>query len=274
MRNYRKTMKKKGGNIVYKCPNPKNKKDCIHRYLQETNITLINISLDGNCFFNSISTYFKLNNKDVSPMELRNQVVTYMEQHRQDYIPFFIVSSENPSVIKATMTRQLNQLKKSGSWNNQLADFIPQEAPKALNINIKLHEISEDGTTISVHILRDDTKSLNTTNTYPTINILRVNKNHYELLLPETSVNNAPYVNNDPHNISSNNSEPNINKPFTNNELKEIQEQFKINTQKNNKNRNEKIRKYYMKRKERNTRKKENNLIKEYERLLNLGVFN
>jgi hypothetical protein len=41
--------------------------------------------------------------------------------------------------------------------------------------------------------------------------------------------------------------------------------------------RNKKIKEYYMKRKEkntRNTRKKENNLLKEYNRLVNLGVFN
>lgn len=292
--------RKRGGNIVYRCPKPGNKNNCIKSYLEVEDIKLTHIPPDGDCFFNSIATYFKSKGINVTHMHLREKVIEYMEAHREEYIPFFIVESNKPSIIKATMTRQFNQLKKSGAWNNQLADFIPQEAPKALDINIRLHEINDAGTSISVHILRDDNKNLNTTERYPTIDVLRINRNHYELLTPMRSVNesSSKIHTNKTKTIAKAETRKNRIPSLTQNEINAFEKQFRnIQIQQNEeyarkianqiakeenakkKEREEKIRLYAMKKEERNaeTKKKANNaerLIKEYERLLESGAFN
>lgn len=307
MQNYRKT-RKRGGHIVYRCPIKSKPKDCIERYLHEANIELIHIKPDGNCFFNSLSTYFKLNGITISPMELRQRVVSYMEEHREEYEPFFIVESEKPAVKRATMTRQFTQLKKSGSWNSQLADFIPQEAPKALDINILLYEVSESGETISTNLLRDDTKPMRITERYPTIHVLRINRNHYELLRPIKRENNL-LNESESKTKTKTATQKNRKLSLTENEIKTFEKQFQNiqvreneevakklvkeleNEQKRIQNnqeyarklakeeREEKIRKHYLKKKkERNAQTKKNineqRLLNEYQRLSNLGAFN
>ena len=222
MRYYRKT-KKKGGNVVYRCPKPGDKSYCIKSYLEDEHIQLIRIPPDGDCFFNSIATYFKNKGINITHQELRAKVIAYMEEHREAYLPFFVVESDKPSVVKATLTRQLNQLKKPGFWNNQLADFIPQQAPKALDINIRLHEVDYAGNTISVHILRDDNKPFIITDKYPIIDVLRINNNHYELLRPMKKGNNSLHKSDSKTKVSiktNSNTKKNINNSISEDELK------------------------------------------------------
>ena len=269
---------KRGGNIVYRCPKPGNKTDCIKSYLAVEDIKLTHIPPDGDCFFNSIATYFKSKGINVTHMQLREKVIEYMEAHREEYIPFFIVESNKPSIIKAAMTRQFNQLKKSGAWNNQLADFIPQEAPKALDINIRLHEINDANTSISVHTLRDDNKNLNTTERYPTIDVLRVNRNHYELLTPMRRSNNETKT----KPVTKSKTMKNRKSSLSENEIKAFERQFQNLQMRENEElakklakeeREEKIKRYAMKKKlERNAETKR--LLEEYQKLSNLGAFN
>ncbi len=226
--------------IVYKCPKKGSATNCINSFLKKYNIILVRIPPDGDCFFHSISKFFETRGIKRTHTELRKIVISYMERHKDDYIPFFLANSNMNNHRKySEITKQFNELKRSGAWNNELADFIPQEAPKALNINIRLFELSYDKSYISAHILRDDTKNINITNNYYTVNILRVSQNHYELLIPPEDfiLNKLNFKNKNNSTNKNKNSKKNTtrkNNTFSKNELNEIAKQFNIIKMKEN----------------------------------------
>jgi len=188
MSNTRKLKKRIGGaDTIYICKVPTN---CIKELQNEFGLQFINVGSDGNCFFYTLEEYYKRKGKIISYKQLREQLVEYLLSHKNEYVPFGISEDD------------IKKLKKDGTWNLDIGDFVVPGAASAFQIKIKLYDLKPATKTLSKRIILY---------TYPeegkipkeTISILRINGNHFGLLVPIKPNNNKQ--NNKQNNTKKNN---------------------------------------------------------------------
>ena len=144
---------------------------------------------DGNCFFYSLETYYFLtDNEERADYDvLRQMVVNEIKEHPENYVYFIperLLNNEaganappmtNDERLAYTI-READKLGEQGAWNSQLGDFVPQLAATILGINIDIYEMVDGELRLTpVHIEEAGA---------PTIQLLRINQNHYDLLFP------------------------------------------------------------------------------------------
>ena len=78
----------------------------LREQLHRVNLTLKDVSADGNCFFRAICD--QRDGSEIHHLDVREEVCEYMEKHEEDFRPF-VEDDEEWSVYLARM-------RKDGSW--------------------------------------------------------------------------------------------------------------------------------------------------------------
>jgi hypothetical protein len=185
MRNFRRTRKHGGADVVFVCLTGRTADNlCIKDFSDNAILQFEDVPPDGNCFFHTLEKYYrKKGNRgaDKDHKELRARVVNYILTNWDIYSMFGIDQED------------ILELTEDGAWNNNAGDLVVPAASRALNIQIHLYDIKpgKRSPPIKKRIIR---------HIYPdmppipveTVNILRINQGHFGLLVP---VPPAPAVN-------------------------------------------------------------------------------
>ena len=139
----------KGANAAG-CTAGMNNDACLAHKIAALGFTRLESPDDGNCFFTSLETYFKLLETPLGEkdhMDLRRMLVDYLLAHAEKFRPFVVkeykVKSEKQRMryLDAFIVKEIKELAKSNVYDTQLGDIVPQEATNAFNIrNIWLGE--------------------------------------------------------------------------------------------------------------------------------------
>jgi hypothetical protein len=152
-----------GAKTVFVCESASTlNEDCIKAFESEKGFIWKNVDADGNCFFHTLALYY--DNKKLDKelhKKLRKDVVDYMLTHFDEYKPFGITREDIESLYTIC------------SWNNKAGDFVVPAAAAALNLKIKLYDLTEKQ--IILHTYPEDGIKRKT------VNIIRIN-NHFGLL--------------------------------------------------------------------------------------------
>jgi len=220
MRNLRKTRKYGGLSVttVMDCVSPHTTSDkCINAFLERDGFIRIKTPPDGNCFYHTLTKFLQLTQRPPPPnnihLELREKVVSKMEENIDDIIPYLVINNSNinNSNNNANVRRfskyleELDSLRGDGEWNSDSADLVSQYAAKALNMRIKIYDIKspEKSRKILSKRLNNGTKIYEDIPAQPrkivcytfepevdlgiTVQMLRIGDSHYELLYPQTA---------------------------------------------------------------------------------------
>jgi hypothetical protein len=212
-------LRKKGGvsvSTVMECKQPNSSFDsCLKEFLSKENFIRIKVPADGNCFYHTLTKFLQLSQNPSLPstahLDLRNKVVSAMEDNLEEIAPYLVInnnfnSSNNDSSIRtAKLLEQLDTLRRNGEWNSDTADLVSQYASKALNMRIKIYNVSapvpakkiyvkmnSNGKKIYKNIPAQPRKIISYTfepdsNVGVTVNMLRIADGHYELLYPASA---------------------------------------------------------------------------------------
>jgi hypothetical protein len=221
--NFRKTRKRGGVEVstVLECVGPfRTKAKCLEEFLKQNNFKKYNIRGDGNCFYRTIVKYLQLSQNPELPdnahLEIRNNVVDSMEIHIEDIAPFLIINNSNNSNnnrnILVKQFEALEALREDGNWSSDTADLVTQYAAKALNVKINIYDF-KSATRAKKELISRNNRGEQITRTIQaqpakficytfdpdsdlgvTINMLRVDNSHFELLYPISHNAAAPNI--------------------------------------------------------------------------------
>lgn len=142
---------------------------------------------NGDCFFTCLESYFKLLELPLcekSHTDLRLDLVTYMLTDIDKYKPYvareYKVKSEKQRerYLEMYITREIKKLAQDHIYNTELGDIVPSAAVEAFGIHIVIHNWSWAMRTLELIDLKPEFSSPSNT-----IHLLRINENHYDLLL-------------------------------------------------------------------------------------------
>lgn len=164
---------------------------CLDHKIQELNFIRLESPDDGNCFFYSLETYFKLMEAPLATkdnMELRSMIVDYLLAHANKYLPFVMkeysakTKPEKAEALKlAYVKKGIEKLRKANVYDTEFGDVVPQEAPNAFNIKLIIHDWSwSEKRFRPVEAVPESGGS-----PLYTVNVLRINGNHFDLLFPK-----------------------------------------------------------------------------------------
>lgn len=143
---------------------------------------------DGNCFFYSLESYFKVAEatlSDKDDMGLRADLVAYLLTNSEKFRPFiareYKVKSDMLRLryLDAYIRSEIKKIAKPNAYDTDLGDIVPQEATNAFKIRIVIHNWR--WTTLDfaqIDLKPDDALHEHT------IHLLRLNENHFDLLYP------------------------------------------------------------------------------------------
>ena len=195
MRNLRKTRKRGGLQYepnFYVCEMDVPVTDCITNFAAANNFMVVRTLDDGNCFYDTLSKYgaysgnVRLNNPH---MALRREIIDTMILNQAAYAPYFVedktVSPEGKA-IEVNVGKELRKFLRSKQWAGWMGDVIPQVAADILGVNIVIYDVLPSNTIdrITIHPVAGAAAT--------TVNMLRTNGSHFELLWPGPAV--APAV--------------------------------------------------------------------------------
>jgi hypothetical protein len=170
------------------CPAGMNNMACLEHQISGLGFKHLESPDDGNCFFTSLETYFKLVESPLAEkdhMDLRSMLVDYLLAHADKFRPFVVkeykVKSEKQRLkyLDAFITKEIKELGKPNVYDTQLGDIVPQEATNAFNVRIVIHNWKWTPLTFDIFDLAPDAGA-----PAHTIHLLRVNENHFDLLFP------------------------------------------------------------------------------------------
>lgn len=203
MRKFRKTRKTRhrvhrggvplGEENVYVCPPGTNYSDCMQGFLTTNNLFLINIPGDGDCFYKTLSTYGLIMGYtpiNHPPPILRKIVMNNIFRNYDNYQAFF--PAQNGETALQKRQRDLKEIvnsSKPGEWAHNLGDIPMQVAPSLFHINIIITDIQrrQDGSIVFNRTNLGAGPEHSYVPTLPRIDMLRVNSNHYNLLLSQAT---------------------------------------------------------------------------------------
>jgi hypothetical protein len=170
------------------CPANMNNDACLAHTITAIGFTHLESPDDGNCFFTSLETYFKLMESPLAEkdhMELRQMLVDYLLTHLEKFRLFVVkeykVKSEKQRLkyLDAFITKEIKEIAKPNVYDTQLGDIVPQEATNAFNIRIVIHNWRWSTLDFAEFDLNPDAGTPE-----HTIHLLRINENHFDLLFP------------------------------------------------------------------------------------------
>lgn len=185
MSHLRKTKKRAhgGAQIVFVCRRGRTATDkCISDFANTQHFRFTDVPPDGDCFFHTLELYYR-NKANMGAnkgyRELRARVVNYIIENWDEYSEFGI---DQEDVIGLT---------EEGAWNNNAGDLVVPAAARALNLRINLYDLKAavpasggrpaQPKQVIKHIYPDP---LPLPPPAETVNVLRMNNNHFGLLEP------------------------------------------------------------------------------------------
>ena len=169
--------------------NKENKENYIN--LRENEYIVKEIAKDGNCFYRTLSYYFREREDDYK--EFRNLISEYIMNNQEKYIPFITddqisINSEfidNIEYINKKKKEYIIDYGKNVSKNGTFAgDIEINTACLIFNCNIRLY-IMGDGI---YTLFNEFNNNLNSLSVIDNINILFINNNHFNLLIPKSNI--------------------------------------------------------------------------------------
>ena len=113
-------------------------------------------------------------------VKIRKLIVDHMKANKYSLLEFLTLNNVNNNTnIDKYLDDELKELARSGAWDSQVGDFVSQMAPGALDLNIVVYDCDGE----SMNVYRNDVPTAD-----DTIHMLRINNNHYDLLLPITEL--------------------------------------------------------------------------------------
>ncbi len=167
----------RGGMYICDISNKKTMNDCINDYIKKNNFTKVETAEDGNCFFDTLSKFYELNEIKKSHSELRKELITYIDKNK-------VKIQQYHAGNEKSFNNAIDELSKLGAWSSNLGDSVPSIAATAFNIKIIIHDVHQKN--------KINPRNINRIELDPgekpdyTVNMLR-NKNHYELLIESNS---------------------------------------------------------------------------------------
>ena len=157
------------------------------------NFIIKNIEKDGNCFYRCLSYHFR-GTEEEHP-EFRELITNYIINNPEEYLDFIsfqdinLTGNENENIIfEKKRNFIINYAKEASEQGEWAGDIEIGTAATLFNCNINMFSLNENGLTIyNKYNLGEDIERVNK----ETINILYINSNHYNLLIPkEENLNN------------------------------------------------------------------------------------
>ena len=125
----------------------------------------IPITRDGNCLFAAVCFNHTI---DINSQLLREMVSAYLIDQPQKYLPFF------PDMTYKNYIKKARKIKKSGRWNSEIMDAVPQVISNVLCC--KLLVFKSDGTVTEVMPKESNNKRKRVCLAYYKV----LNKEHYD----------------------------------------------------------------------------------------------
>ena len=160
------------------------KSTCLQELLDRKKWYNIKIIPDGDCFFRTIAKHCEFEGIQIDHILLRNKIVRYidkrienewkMPEKEREILPSIIFNSVSNNDKKEELREKLNVLRTEGIYERDEFDILVEYAADALNMTLNIYSI-DSNIRISHHV---PSRSL------IEINLLYVNRNHYELLYP------------------------------------------------------------------------------------------
>jgi hypothetical protein len=208
--NFRKTRKRGGVDVstVLNCEGAfRTKEKCLDEFLRQQQFYKIDIPPDGNCFYNTIVKYLELTNNTQYPkdhLRIRKMVVDALEDNIQEVSAYLPINNSNinqssnnyNSLVLVKQLEALDRLRQDSVWNSDTADLVIQYASRALNMTINIYDFKaatrarKGQPAQPAQFIRYIIRPFGISRI--TINMLRVDNNHFNLLLPVANV--APAV--------------------------------------------------------------------------------
>ena len=162
----------------------KKKSTCLQELLDRKKWYNVKIIPDGDCFFRTIAKHCEFEGVKIDPIVLRNKIVRYIEKRiehewkipekEREILSSILFNSISNNDKKKELREKLNALKTEGIYERDEFDILVEYAADALNMTLNIYSI-DSNIRISHHV---PSRSL------IEINLLYVNRNHYELLYP------------------------------------------------------------------------------------------
>ena len=182
----KKTKEEKKNLTQIKNINNKNSKNI--NFVPIKNFIIKRINDDGNCFYRTLSYYYRETEKDHK--EFRQLIVKYIEQNPEEY--FFAISDQDIGVtdetdeqIKIDLRKQFikNYARTASQEGEWAGDIEIATACTLFNCNIIMYTLKSNGYELYNNYSPDANNNENIGNI---INILYINNNHFNILLPNT----------------------------------------------------------------------------------------
>jgi len=162
----------------------KKKSSCLQELLDMKKWYNVKIVSDGDCFFRTIAKHCEFEGIQIDPIVLRNKIVRYIEKRiehewripekEREILSSIIFKGVSNDEKKEELREKLNALKTEGIYERDEFDILVEYAAHAINMTLNIYSI-DSNIRISHHV---PSKSL------IEINLMYVNRNHYELLYP------------------------------------------------------------------------------------------
>ena len=182
---------------------------CAVEFAKHHGFEIIETRDDGNCFFDTLSKAGDLYNVPTlsfTHQNLRAQLVEYMMNHVDEIAPFFSANNGNNGNNSNNSNNSRNnsfgnhgsndpvtrilQLGEDGNWDNNDGDMVSQVAADAFKININIYDVKKQKGRFSINKIQIHKGA------YHTVDILRINDGHYQLLFSNSPKSKSPKSNN------------------------------------------------------------------------------
>ena len=158
--------------------------------IPKQNFVIKKINDDGNCFYRTLSYYYRETEKD--HIEFRELVVKYIEQNPEEY--YFAISVQDIGVtdeteeqIKIDLRKEFikNYAKTASHEGEWAGDIEIATACTLFNCNIIMYTLNSNG----YEVYNNYSPGNNNENIGNIIHILYINNNHFNLLIPNENKN-------------------------------------------------------------------------------------
>lgn len=170
--------------------------------LEFANLKRYRVKDDGNCLFYTVELWIRLNNYDgrdicgnqlinLTSKELRKNTVDHGLNNLHLVSDYFTRNNNNNNNLKTAkhlqkVSNALMNMRSNKQWAGEGGDYMPLLLSYYTGLNLIIYNWSwnEPFEGSFIKLLIDINPGA------PTVNILRINDNHFDLLIPITNVNN------------------------------------------------------------------------------------
>lgn len=154
------------------------------------------VPADGDCFFHSLVATGLFGT--AATAALRRRLVDAMLARIDDLLPFVVREYKVKSAVqverykRAYVTTEIKKLLKSGIYNTDLGDIVPQYAAQAFGVRLSIYNWNWTTGTFTLFDIQEVATASSASALAPQhIHLVRLNENHYDLLLPSPAVPDA-----------------------------------------------------------------------------------